>query len=125
MANSSIGEAARRDIHSRPHPVYLFTSSSHTDISLLDGNMGNTGWVGLAEMIDYSYPHVTHAHATLNTYYGYDAINAQGVMCQELAHTLGLQHAATGDCMGKGYYNSVNVYGSHNNTDFYNMYRYH
>ncbi|MCA1844452.1 MAG: hypothetical protein LC792_14935 [Actinobacteria bacterium] len=119
MADTTIGEAARRDIHNRPHPVYLFTSSQHTDISLLSGNFGAT-WGGLAEMIDYSYPHVTHAHATLNTYYYWSAIDAEGVMCQELAHTLGLDHAATGDCMGKGYFSgSTNFFGADSNTGGY------
>ena len=119
MANTAIGEAARRDIHNRPHPVYLFTSSSHTDISLLSTNAGAT-WGGLAEMIDYSYPHVTHAHATLNTYYYWSDIDAQGVMCQELAHTLGLEHAATGDCMAKTYFPGwTNFFGADSNSGGY------
>jgi len=110
---SAVCEAARKDIHNRAHPVYLINTSEHTDISLLAYDAGNTGWGGLAEMINYSYPHVTHAHATLNNYYGYSALNGQGVMCQEIAHTLGLDHAATGDCMAKGYYSgSTNFFGS-------------
>jgi hypothetical protein len=112
---SSICEAARSDIHNHPHPVYLINTSDHTDVSLLAGNYGNTGWVGLAEMINYSYPHVTHAHATYNSYYDpyYSNIQRQGVMCQEIAHTLGLDHAATGDCMALGYYaGGTNYFGS-------------
>lgn len=127
----SMCEAARYDIHKRPHPVYLSTVDTHTDISMLSGNFGATGWVGLAEMINYTYPHVTHAHATFNTYYGYSGLNAQGVMCQEIAHTLGLDHAATGDCMAKGYYSgATNYFGadssasgtSHPTGDLKNMY---
>jgi hypothetical protein len=125
-------EAARLDIHARPHPVWLMQSDTHTDVSLLEVNNQQETWGGLAEMINYAYPHVTHAHATLNTRYSWTNIEAQGVQCQEIAHTLGLDHAATGDCMAKGYYaGSTNFFGSaawnaggtsHPSQDLTNMY---
>ena len=38
----------------------------------------------------------------------------------------GLDHSNTGDCMGLGYYSTTTYYyGAHNNTDFYNLYRFH
>ena len=133
-------EYARRDIHYRPHPVYLTPVGYHTDQSFLDGYFGATGWVGLAQIMNYSGCHILHAHATLNRSYGYSSAASQGVQCQEIAHTLGLQHNSLGDCMGLGYYASSNgryCFGttgstpncdysnSHEAQDLYNMYRYH
>jgi hypothetical protein len=97
-------EAARSDIHARPHPVYLYGLNYHTDLSSLDGYFGFTGWVGLAQIMNYSGCHILHAHATMNLSYVPYGYNIQGTMCQELAHGLGLDHSDTGDCMGLGYY---------------------
>jgi hypothetical protein len=133
-------EYARRDIHQRPHPVYLSPVSYHTDISVLDCYCGYTGWAGLAQIMNYSGSHILHAHATLNMTYaqGYSSAYNQGIMCQEIGHTLGLTHDNLGSCMGLGYYSGQNtcfgttgappgcnyVY-SHWAADLYNMYRYH
>lgn len=99
--------------------------TSHTDISVFDGNYGNNGWWGLASIEDTGFGwwdcwwwcHVDHGHARFNSYYGGSNADVQGVFCQEIGHLLGLQHSNTGDCMGKGYYNSVNVTGPHNWAD--------
>jgi hypothetical protein len=111
--------AARLDIQARPHPIYLPAVSYHTNISIMDCYCGNTGWSGLAQMINYSYPIVTHAHATYNRSYG---LPVQGIMCQEIAHTFGLDHAATGDCMGLSYFassNGKNYFGADSNPSGY------
>ncbi|MGH7410905.1 MAG: hypothetical protein ACREJ6_07605 [Candidatus Methylomirabilis sp.] len=102
----------------------------HTDVSMLDGNYGATGWWGLASIEGYTYDWwhwwcwclITHAHATFNNYYGGSAADIQGVQCQEVGHTFGLDHSNTGDCMGKGYFNNINVTGPHNWADINAMY---
>ena len=128
-------EWARQDGWNKIGILYNYRVNYHTDVSVFDGNWGSTGWWGLASLEDVDFDwncvcwdHIAHGHARFNTYYGGTSGSGgdiQGVYCQEIAHTWGLQHSDTGDCMGKGYYNSVNVYGSHNNNDFYSMYRYH
>ena len=103
--------------------LYVPQIGSHTDISVFDGNYGATGWGGLAEIINYSGSHITHAHARLNYYYSYSSTGKQGVFCQEVGHSFGLTHSNDG-CMGAGYYNNLYTTVQHNWTDIYNMYRY-
>lgn len=92
-------------------------STSHTEMSMLAGNYGNTGWRGLAEIKEsafdwwhnWNYSKITHCHATLNTSYsGNGQSCAPGVdcrwlytQCQEVGHCLGLTHSNDG-CMGAG-----------------------
>ncbi|TKB78603.1 MAG: hypothetical protein E8D45_04310 [Nitrospira sp.] len=101
-------------------------AGSHTDVSVFGENAGATGWAGLASIKNYEfdwwhkwcYCRVTHAHATYNSYYGYSSASSQGVFCQEVGHTFGLDHSATGDCMAKGYYTpSSNFTSPHNWSD--------
>ena len=67
----------------------------------------------------------THTPATTPTT-GVSSNYIQGVYCQEVFHTYGFDHSDTGDCMGLGYFASgTDYYGPHNNTDFYNRYRFH
>ncbi|MCI0397410.1 MAG: hypothetical protein L0332_29445 [Chloroflexi bacterium] len=103
--------------------LYLPNRTSHTDISVFDGNYGNTGWGGLAEIINYSGCHISHGHARLNYYYNYSSADKRGIFCQEIGHLFGLDHSNDG-CMGKGYYNNSNVTVQHNWNDIYNKYRY-
>jgi hypothetical protein len=112
--------------------LYNYSVNYHTDISVFDGDFGNTGWSGLAtlESVDwdwgtFSYDHISHAHARYNNSMGWPDWAIQGVFCQEIAHGWGLDHSNTGDCMGMTYFNWINTYGPHNNSDFYNMYRFH
>jgi hypothetical protein len=101
----------------------------HTDVSVLEGNYGATGWWGLASIEGYEYDwwhlwcwcRITHAHATFNNYYGGTLADIQGVQCQEVGHTFGLDHSNDG-CMGKGYYNALNVTVPHNWADINAMY---
>jgi hypothetical protein len=98
---------------------------SHTTLSVFGDNFGATGWWGLAsiESYDYDWWHhwswckITHAHARYNSYYGGSSADIQGIFCQEIGHCLGLDHSNTGDCMGKTYYNNINVTGPHNWSD--------
>ncbi|MCA9473650.1 MAG: hypothetical protein MRJ96_08700 [Nitrospirales bacterium] len=109
----------------------LPTKSSHTDISVFGQNSGATGWAGLASIKSYEFDwwhkwcwcRIKHAHAQYNSYYGYSNSNAQGVFCQEVGHTFGLDHSNTNGCMAKGYYSpSSNVSNSHNWSDINSMY---
>jgi hypothetical protein len=133
--NQDEAEFSRQDGWNKISILYNYRVNYHTDVSVFGGNFGATGWWGLASIEDsdwswgcFGWCHIAHAHARYNSYYGgttgYGG-DVQGVFCQEVAHTWGLDHSNTGDCMGKGYYNNENFYGPHNNADFYNMYRFH
>ncbi|HEX6288137.1 MAG TPA: hypothetical protein VFZ66_03055 [Herpetosiphonaceae bacterium] len=122
----SLIEAARQNGWNTIGILYNYAVNYHTDVSVYDGNYGATGWGGLATIESYSGDHILHGHATLNLYYGGSNLWKQGVYCQEVFHTYGFDHSNTGDCMGLGYYSSTTYYyGPHNNSDFYNRYRYH
>ena len=98
----------------------LSKRTSHTDISVFDGNYGATGWWGLAEIKNSGWDWwcwwwcaIKHGHARFNIYYGgrggIDSnSDIRGVQCQEVGHLFGLGHSNNG-CMGKGYYNNSNV----------------
>lgn len=131
-SNWQAAENARQDGWNKIGILYNYSVNYHTNISVFDGNYGATGWGGLASLEDrdwgwhcFGWCHIAHAHARYNSYYGGSQADIQGIFCQEIGHGWGLDHSNTGDCMGKGYYNNINVYGGHNNTDFFNMYRYH
>lgn len=97
----------------------------HTEVSVYDGNYGNTGWGGIASIESYSGCNILHCHSRLNYYYSYTSNGKRGVQCQEFGHCLGLDHSNDGGCMGGGYYYSINSYYtvvSHNINDIYNKY---
>jgi predicted Zn-dependent protease len=103
--------------------LYIPQYTSHTDMSVFDGNYGATGWGGLASLESVSGDHILHGHARVNMYYGYGYSDVVGIQCQEVGHLFGLDHSNDG-CMGKGYYNNLNYTVSHNWSDIYNIYRY-
>ncbi|MGH2544687.1 MAG: hypothetical protein ACRDIB_17995, partial [Ardenticatenaceae bacterium] len=103
--------------------LYVPNRTYHTDMSVFDGSYGNTGWGGLAEIINYSGCHITHGHARLNYYYSYTSNEKRGIFCQEIGHLFGLDHSDHG-CMGMGYYNNAYTTVQHNWDDIYNKYRY-
>lgn len=129
-------EAALNDWDSHTQ-ISLPRRSSHTELSVFDGNYGATQWSGLASIEDTGFGwwdcwwwcHIDHAHARVNTYYtgnpaGFSA-NIQGIFCQEIGHTFGLAHpwiGNAGGCMGKTYDNNINVTVSHNWSDINAMY---
>lgn len=97
----------------------------HTEVSVYDGNYGNTGWGGLASIESYSGCNILHGHATLNYYYSYTSNGKRGVFCQEIGHLFGLDHSNDGGCMGGGYYYDINTYYtvvSHNINDISSKY---
>jgi len=65
-----------------------------------DANYGNNGWLGLATINVTSALHITQGSAKMNdTYFNLSTYNnpneRQHVMCQEIAHTYGLDHQST------------------------------
>lgn len=119
-------EAARLDAWNKIGILYNYRATTHTDVSVFDGYYGATGWAGLASIESWSGSHILHAHARYNKSYSYSTWYIQGIYCQEVFHTYGFDHDNTGGCMGLGYYpGQGNTLNSHNNTDFYNRYRYH
>ena len=120
-ANAALNEWQNDTIISVPR------TSSHTEVSVFDGNYGNTGWGGLASIESYSGCNITHCHAKVNYYYSYTSNGKRGVFCQEFGHCLGLQHSNDGGCMGGGYYYDINSnYNvvSHNISDINAKYQY-
>jgi hypothetical protein len=118
-ANSSQAQAALNE-WSADTILNIVNVSYHTEISVYDGNYGNTGWGGLASIESSSGCNILHGHATLNTYYSYTSNGKRGVFCQEVGHLFGLQHSNDGGCMGGGYYYDINSYYtvvSHNIND--------
>jgi hypothetical protein len=101
---------------------------NYAEVRVWDGNYGNVGWSGYGgfdRIISGTY-HGTRGYAIYNTYTGWSQAPIQAIFCQEMGHAWGLGHSNTGDCMGFSYHNWTKYYyGSHNNNDFYNMYRYH
>lgn len=128
-------EAARRDWAFPQTRVSLALVPKHSDISLISGDYGKTQWWGLATVESWSsyWPWICggnkacrflHAHARYNSAGGGkrgtgDRSDIRGVFCQELGHTLGLDHSPMHDCMGKRYFkdNDVNVVGPHARAD--------
>jgi hypothetical protein len=123
-SNQAEANAALNDWDSHSD-VNFSRPGSHTNLSVWGANFGATGWWGLASIEDTSYDwwhhwwwcRVEHAHARYNSFYGGSSGDIRGVFCQEIGHTLGLDHSNTGDCMGKSYYNNINVTGPHNWSD--------
>ncbi len=73
-----------------------------------NANYGFNGWLGLASINITGGVHITQGSSKMNDSYfnggGYTEVNRQQVMCQELGHTLGLDHQSTtgadlGTCM--------------------------
>ena len=65
-----------------------------------NGNYGNNGWLGLASINISAGVHITQGSAKLNdTYFNTATYNnpneRQHVMCQEIAHTFGMNHQST------------------------------
>jgi hypothetical protein len=129
-AYANEAELARRQAWNTIGILYNYAVNYHTDVSVYDGNFGNTGWGGLAslESLDWDwgcwcFDHISHGHARVNMYYGYGAWSRQFIFCQEVFHTYGIDHDNSGGCMD--YAGTFNGLVSHNNTDFYNKYRNH
>jgi hypothetical protein len=130
--NYNAAELARQNAWNTVWILYNYNVTYHTDVSVFDGNYGNTGWAGLATVWDswdwgcWCWDHISHGHSEYNSYYGYSQANIQGVFCQENFHTYGFDHSNDGGCMAKGYWSpSTNFLNAHNDGDFWNRYRYH
>lgn len=128
-SNQAEANAAIADWDSHSH-VNFTHKSSHTDISCFGANFGATGWWGLASIEGYDYDwwhhwwwcRINHAHCRYNSFYGGTGgtgagSDIRGVFAQEMGHCIGLDHSNTGDCMGKSYFNNINVTGPHNWSD--------
>lgn len=92
----------------------LPSSSSHTDISVLRGWYGPTGWRGLASLESLArdshcsngYCEIRHCHATLNTYYTGSPWRYEGTYCMEMGHCFGLAHDRDNGCMNSSAMNA-------------------
>jgi hypothetical protein len=128
------------DIYYNPHPIYIYCTNYHTDISVFTTNEPGAPYCGLAE-IWASGSSITHGHARWNSACTSGSglngkLYQQQIFCQEATHTLGQEHSNTGDCMGGSYYAGSNgkyFIGStgaylfdwdHVTNDLYNRYRY-
>lgn len=92
----------------------LYDATSHANVSVYNVNYGANGYGGLTTW-DTSNCHITHSHATANSYYtgGYTSLQRRALYCHELGHAWGLDHMGSLDeCLGAGSY--VN---SHSITD--------
>ena len=100
------------DIYYNPHPVWTYCTTYHTDISIFRTYEPGAWYCGLAQ-IWLSGSSITHGHARWNTACTSGAglsgkAYAQGIFCQEIMHTLGLDHSNTNDCMGLSYFSGSN-----------------
>jgi len=128
------------DIYYNPHPIYFSCVGYSTDINVFRTYEPGAPYCGLAQIWTAGTA-ITHGTARWNTACqsgsglsgkGYQ----QGIYCQEIMHTLGLQHSNTYDCMGLSYYSTSNgryyvgntgpyVYDwDHQSSDLYYLYRY-
>ncbi len=64
-----------------------------------NASYGFNGWLGLASINITGGVHITQGYSKMNDSYfnggGYTETNRQHVMCQEIGHTLGLDHQST------------------------------
>jgi hypothetical protein len=88
----------------------LSSVSSGEETYVFNANSGNTGWGGLASIVNYSGCTILRATAQLNTYYSWSSNAARGVHCQEIGHTFGLDHSNDGGCMGGGYWYDIGTH---------------
>jgi hypothetical protein len=86
-------------------PALQFNTASSvasSTIHAVDGNYGQTGYIGFADGWGY---HAGHGHMQLNDYYGRGQPDAylQKVSCHEMGHFAGLAHSSDAtDCMVSG-----------------------
>ncbi len=86
--------------------ISLASGSSGVNITTQSRRWGNNGWLGLAQ-VWIKGGHISRASVKLNDYYDWYYADAtslldakQQVFCQEVGHTLGLDHQdARGTCM--------------------------
>jgi hypothetical protein len=88
----------------------LSSVGSGEETYVFNANSGNTGWGGLASIVNYSGCTILRATAQLNTYYSWTSNAARGVHCQEIGHTFGLDHSNDGGCMGGGYWYDIGTH---------------
>ena len=83
-----------------PTDIRIRSSTTHTDISVLRGNYGSTGWLGLASIKSVArdshcsngYCEIRHCHAALNTSYSRTFWRREGTYSMEMGHCFGLDH---------------------------------
>lgn len=73
-------------------------------VHVCNASYGNNGWLGIAEIWITGGEHIVQARARVNDFYfssaTYNDPNAKRhVLCQEVGHTLGLDHQAAASCM--------------------------
>jgi len=108
--------------------LYWAYTDAHTDISVYDDNFLTSEGCGAHVSYD-NQPfdgHRNHSHSYYNRDCGWDANGRQGIFCQEIAHAWSQNHHnEQNSCMWVGYGGSGIYITPHDNSDFYNFYRYH
>jgi hypothetical protein len=89
-------------------PVTVEWTDRHewSQIHVLSGDYGATGWIGLFETTVDANGHYSHGHVHYNwTYVETDAMRYR-VACHEFGHALGLDHGG-GGCLEPGFVNQA------------------
>ncbi|HYI46617.1 MAG TPA: hypothetical protein VE174_14260 [Actinomycetota bacterium] len=115
---------AAKDLMAKAPFIKINTVASGGQMTIVDGNEGDKGWAGLAVVKPNAACEIVHADVILNTFYGTQGSLAQGIYCQEIGHSFGLDHSDDGSCMGLGYFRSgTSVISGHNVDDLKGIYQ--
>jgi hypothetical protein len=77
------------------HLTQVGSAGTTDHINAYSGFYGNNGWLGIAEILQYSGWTVKEGRCRLNRSYldfGYSSTNIKHVACQEVGHLFGLGH---------------------------------
>jgi hypothetical protein len=121
LAPKKPAKKAVKDLMAKVPFIKIATVSGDAQMTIVDGNEGDKGWAGLAVVKPNANCEIQHADVILNTFYGTSL--SQGIYCQEIGHSFGLDHSDDGSCMGLGYFRSGSSnYSSHNVSDIKDTY---
>jgi hypothetical protein len=95
----------------------VFPTSSHTpclgEVDVFDGDYGDTNWSGFYDCLDFDDPVCSWGRIRLNLFYSHDLSARRWVVCQEVGHSLGLNHSSDSNSCMKNTYDSSPWLTSH------------